>query len=408
MSTKLKRMLQKDVDEIKEILGESESYNFAEDLQQRMQQFLEKPVQEAEKQSEQQPKKKAGLSSSALARRACVSRPAVDRWLHGEVRPNGKERMKELGMALGMNANELDTFLLINGYPKLYVRNPLDSAAKLLLLNIAGDPDIVKSYRNLVNRLGLDSISLNDGYISLASTIMNVELNEAAKQSTFSNWFREHRRNFTDDERTQLPDMRIARYLSLYIGDSTIHEMQVIRELPAALTDILYSMTLRRSVNTRGLREKIIAFGLYSNMTEEEINILLDHARLRKMSDPASRLDFVVLLALRIAHDRYPYYEYENKVRIIKRLQGSTDEFDQQILNDYSVNFDSLRQMVEYYDRSDVKDLLFERTYTSYSDHGIMDYIRDMLALLKENEILTDEDINPIWDLIQRENGVWG
>ena len=68
MSAKLKRMLQKDVDEIKEILGESESYNFAEDLQQRMQQFLEKPVQEAEKQSEQQPKKKAGLSSSALAR----------------------------------------------------------------------------------------------------------------------------------------------------------------------------------------------------------------------------------------------------------------------------------------------------------------------------------------------------
>lgn len=385
MDEKLKNIILKDVDEITEILEETESYDFSKDLKQRMQ--------------------KAQLSSVSLGQRAFVTHTIVDKWLHGKARPNGKERMKELGMALGFDLGELDTFLFKNGYPKLYVKNALDSAAKSYLLRIAGDPKIVESYRNLVKRMGLDSVSLNDGYVSLSSKIMSAELREAAAQSSFSRWFRENNMNFTDDAKKQLPDFRIGRYMSLYIGDSTINEMSATGELPSTIKNLLYSLVSGKTVNTRGLRDRIIAFGLYSNMTPEEIDILLDCVRVRRITDPESRLDFIVMLALRIAHDRYPYYEYENTVRIVERLKKSSDEFDKQILSDYLKNYDNLKQMVEYYDHSDNdENQIFERYYTSYSDRSIMDYVRDMLVLFKEKKILTEEDVKPIWEMIQRED----
>ena len=99
---------------IEDVLYSSASYCFSEDLQERMDSL--------------------GLSAAALARRCLVSHTIVDRWRTGKARPNGKERFKELGMALGMDAEALNGFLLKNGYPGLYLKNPLDSAARLLLL----------------------------------------------------------------------------------------------------------------------------------------------------------------------------------------------------------------------------------------------------------------------------------
>ena len=64
------------------------------------------------------------LSSSELGRRCGVSHAIVDKWRKGSAKPNGKERMKELGMALGMGEEELNAFLYRNGYPALGSKNP--------------------------------------------------------------------------------------------------------------------------------------------------------------------------------------------------------------------------------------------------------------------------------------------
>ena len=198
--------------------------------------------------------------------------------------------------------------------------------------------------------------------------------------------------------------MRIIRYIMLYVGESTIYEMVVAGELPASLKNLLYSLVGGKTVHVRGLREKLIAFGLYANMTEEEIDILLEYARLRSISEPVSRTDLSILFALRTAHERYPYYEFENLSRIVRQMENSSEPYDRVLLPEYRKRLDNARQMVEYYDcyADDADRIPFEKNYTSYSDRGVMDYVRDMFALLCMKGLLDEKEIESIWKLIQR------
>ena len=345
-----------------------------------------------------------GLSSSALGERMLVSHTIVDKWRQGKAKPNGKERTKELGMALGMDAGELDAFLYRNGYPKLYAKNPLDSAAKLLLLHSAGAADVVDMYRELIGRLGLADYAPPKEALPLKTSVLNAELIEAAREGKISDWFRAREKNFTGDAKTLLPDMRIVRYLLMYIGESTIHEMAVTGELPAALKNLLYLLVGGKAVHVRGLREKLIAFGLYANMTEDELDVLLAYAKLRPISDPISRADLAVLSVLREAHERYPVYEYENLARIVKQLSASQELYDMTLLPEYEARLRNAFQRAAYYEKAarTEDERLFEERYTSYSDRGVMDYVQDVLALLCEEELLSETEAMPLLALIRR------
>ena len=376
--------LKEDIARFFEVLADCEVYSFSEDIRQRM--------------------TVRGLSASALGERAFVSHTIVDKWRQGKARPNGKERMKELGMALGMDAAEMDTFLYRNGYPKLYAKNPLDSAAKLLLLNSAGRADTVDMYRELLGRLGLNNFAPSNETQPLKTSVLSAALMKAAQQGQVSGWFRAHEKNFTGDAKTLLPDMRIVRYLLLYVGDTSINEMVVTGELPLTLKNLLYPLVGGKPVNVRGLREKLIAFGLFSNMTEDEIDVLLTYAKLRPVSDPISRVDLVLLSALREAHERYPFYEYENLERIVKNLSVSKERYDQTLRSEYEMRLYNAKQRVAYYENATrtEDERWFEACYTSYSDQGVMDYMHDVLYLLCEEKQLGDEEIKPVLELIQR------
>lgn len=354
-----------------------------------------------------------GLSSSALGERMLVSHTIVDKWRQGKAKPNGKERFKELGMALGMDVDELDTFLYRNGYPKLYAKNPLDSAAKLLLLHSAGAADAVAMYRELIGRLGLEDYAPPKEALPLKTSVLNAELIEASRQGQISDWFRAREKNFTGDAKTLLPDMRIVRYVMMYMGESTIHEMSVTGELPIALKNLLYILIGGKALHVRGLREKLIAFGLYANMTEDELDVLLAYAKLRPISDPISRLDLAVLSVLREAHERYPAYEYENLGRITKQLSTSKELYDLTLLPEYEARLRNAVQRVAYYERAarTESERLFEERYTSYSDRGVMDYMHDVLALLCEEELLSEAEAMPFLALIRRTDvgvSIWG
>ena len=384
MTEDIKALLKEDIEQFYDSLVDCEAYSFSLEMRQRMDALC--------------------LSSSALGERALVSHTIVDRWSQGKARPNGKERMKELGMALGMDTAKLDAFLYCNGYPKLYAKNPLDSAAKLLLLNSAGRPDVVDMYRELIERLGLTGYAPPKEALPLKTSVLSAELMEAARQGQVSGWFQAHEKNFTGDAKKLLPDMRIIRYLLLYMGEATINGMAVTGELPVTLKNILYPLIGGKAVHVRGLREKLIAFGLYCNMTEDEMDVLLTYAKLRPISEPISRADFALLFVLREAHERYPLYEAENLERIVNQLSKSTEQYDMALLPEYAVRLHNARQRAAYYeaiaDKSDAR--LFERRYTSYSDRGVMDYMRDVLALLCEEKLLQEDDLKPIWELIQR------
>ena len=384
MTEDIRALLKQDIGQFCDSLVDCEAYSFSSAVNERMEALC--------------------LSSSALGERAQVSHTIVDRWRQGKARPNGKERMKELGMALGMDAAELDFFLYCNGYPKLYAKSPLDSAARLLLLNSAGRSDMVDMYRELIGRLGLTDYAPPSEALPLKTSVLNEELMEAARQGQISGWFRAHEKNFTGDAKKLLPDMRIIRYLLLYLGETTINEMAVTGELPVTLKNILYPLIGGKAVHVRGLREKLIAFGLYCNMTEDEIDVLLAYAKLRLISEPASRTDFALLFTLREAHERYPLYEVDNLERIVRQLSKSTEIYDMALLPEYKARLHNARQRAAYYETNTDKEAarLFEQRYTSYSDRGVMDYVRDVLALLCEEKLLHEDDIKQVWELIRR------
>lgn len=72
-----------DIEFIKQQLQDFSGYEFADDIASRM--------------------KILDLSKTALASRAQVSHVTVGKWLDKGAKPRGKERLKELGMALGMD-----------------------------------------------------------------------------------------------------------------------------------------------------------------------------------------------------------------------------------------------------------------------------------------------------------------
>lgn len=384
MNDETRKLIFEDVEQIREGLESFAEYDFPADLQRRM---------DAQ-----------GLSALSLAARCFVSHTIVDKWRQNKARPNGKERVKELGMALGMDENELNTFLYQNGYPKLYAKNPLDDAAKVLLLGASGREDIVSLYRELIDRLGLENYAPPRGIEPLKTYILSKGLKAAAENGQVSRWFREHGKYFAGGVKTQLPDLRIIRFLLLFFGDLRVHEMVVTGEVPAALKGLLYDLSGGRAVSVRGLREKLIAFGLYSSMTEEEIDTLLGYARLRAVSDPATMTDFAVLSALRTAHERYPHYEAGNLKRIVKRLSASAEAYDKALLAEYDKRLENAVKRTAYYDKRVLseEETLFEKLYTSYSDHSVMDYVYDALLLLVEMGQLTPMQIKPYSALLQR------
>lgn len=377
-------ILADDLANMKEALEAFDAYSFTADLQARMDSL--------------------GLSSSALAKRCSVSHTIVDKWKNGKARPNGKERCKELGMALGMNTEALNTFLLRNGYPVLYVRNPLDSAARLLLLQKAGDPDVVEMYRTLVHRLNLDRLAPHSERSRFETAVMSMELKKAADKGQASVWFNQFRHQFAGSAKTDLPDVRLGRFLLLYLGEKSVHELAVTGSLPTILQNLLYPVLAGKTVKVKRLREKLIAFGLYANMTEEEIDIMLRWARLLPVSEPATALDLAILESLRCAHDCYIYYELENLRRIIHRLRSPRDEYEALMLEQYRERAENVEQMAAYYEQhpKSAADRAFEEHYTSCVDRGVMDYVHDMLVLLKSQGCLDPDETEDFLELISR------
>ena len=377
-------ILEEDLEYLEDILSQFGPYRFSEDLQRRMEE--------------------QGISSAALAKRCGLSHTIIDKWRTDRAHPNGKERLKELGMALGMDCDALNSFLLSNGFPRLYVKNPLDSAARLLLLRCAGIPDIVELYRQLTERLGLGNLPTGEDENPLATTVMSLEFHQAAQSGDAGVWFENRKGQFRGDGKTLLPDARVKRYLSLYLGDVSIRELAITGELPTPLKGMLYSIFSGKPVTVRFLRDKLIAFGLYTDMTEEEINVLLQCMRLQPISEPATALDMAVLSALRSAHERYPLYEYESLLRITQRITPPQSTEDSLLLEQYSQRLRQLKQFVEYYESHtpSAEEGLFEQYYTSYTDRGVMDYVRDLLLLLSKRGSLPENETLAFVEYIKR------
>jgi hypothetical protein len=392
MDKKAGSILQYDIDLIRNALSDFENYDFAADVESRM--------------------KKLNLTPNALAGRLDVSHVIVGKWLARGARPHGKERMKELGMALGMNRDELDEFLYSNGYPRLYAKSPLDDVCKLALKNFSGKENIVQLYKDNLALYGLTSYAIDSNRVNILTDDLSRNFNNMTSKQDFGKWLEQHRQYFSASAKSVIPNERLIRLIMLYVGEDNINRLYKNAELPKAIRNLLYPLLGEKEVAIRGLRNKLIVFGLYSNMTEDEIDFMLSCANLLPITEPKTALDMVLLTLIRCAHERYPYYEYDNVetmlLQISSAIGNASTEEEKNALRELHALFVNRQQAAEanalYYDKhKGEEERLFEELYTDCaedSDARIINYAHDMLTLLAAKNILSEQDAEDILHLI--------
>ena len=351
-----------------------------------------------------------GLSANELGKRCLVTHTIIGKWCSGAAKPHGKERMKELGMALAMNENDLNAFLFANCYPRLYAKSPLDNACKLVLRTMSGQQNIVQIYREFIDQYGLGSYTPSPGRLDIATTLMSRNFNAVANKTDFEKWLTDEAMHFGASAKAQMANTKLIRFIHLYIGSSTIYELYSVGELPAPIKSLLYPLVADREFAVRGLREKLIAFGLYYNMTEEEMDLMLGYANLRLFTEPRTLLEHAMLTALRCAHERYPYFELSGIQRMVEYMRGAieqaADESEEARLREqatlYNEQLQNASVRVSYFDEhKNETDRLFEQQYTDYADRRIMDYMRDVLVFLAEDGILTGNETSNMLEVLR-------
>lgn len=384
-----KAVLQDDLALMREMLEEFPKYDFSADLKNRM--------------------TLANLSANALAERGMVSHTTVGKWLSGEVRPQGKERMKTLGMALGMSSEEIDSFLYTNGYPRLYAKNPLDNACNLILKTHRGRADIVSRYQSFLELYRVQAYRPASGRGERNTDQLGRSFEAVDSEEAFAAWMDRNRRFFGATAKTVTAGSRLMRRVWLYIGETTINDLYTTAELPLPIRNLMYTLLGNREIPVKGLRNKLIVFGLYENMTEEELDQLLADANLRELSDPRTTLDRLLLTAVRTAHERYPYYEFETMLVLTERIRAgmlcSRDaaqiERFQTMLNEYRQRYENAMLRTAYYDAHKTKeDERFEELYTSRADRGLLHYVFDVLAFLASEGMVEQAETAELTSLL--------
>ena len=193
------------------------------------------------------------------------------------------------------------------------------------VIMMTGKENIVPVYRAFLDEYGLNVYVPSPDRQDVATTVMSRAFDAVADFGDFDRWLLEQKKHFGASAKTQMPNTRLMRLILLYMGSATVYELYAAGELPVTLKNLLYPLLGEKELSVRGLREKLVAFGLYYNMTEEEMDVMLEYAKLRPFSKPETRLDMAMLAALRCAHERYPYYEHTGMQRLTAHLRKPPD-----------------------------------------------------------------------------------
>ncbi|MGI6105624.1 MAG: hypothetical protein ACOYD7_05475, partial [Raoultibacter sp.] len=355
-----------------------------------------------------------GLSVSEFARRCGVSHTIARKWLSGSALPKGKERLKEIGMALVMREDELDAFLLENNYMPLYAKNPFDLVAKYTLYQASDASDLVNQYHTYLTQFGIAKDEPIHERRARAIHELSESFNLVFRSSDAKEWFDNHRDMFSANERWIIPSKELIRFLLLYLDESSIHEMYVNGKLPVSVRNLLYPISREEEVTTRGLRNKLIVFGICQNMCERELDKMLEFAKLRAFTDARTAVEIALLTAVRIAHERYPLYELasiDKRCSLLSSAQENSvskqelTSAAEELTAFYMQEYDNVSARAEYYlkpGKRGEEEKFFELYYTDYAERGLIDYVYDVLVLLRDSEALPEKESNEFVGLLKR------
>ena len=362
-----------------------------------------------------------GLSASELARRCRVSHAAIGKWRSGGAKPVGKERVKEAGLALSMDEDGIGALLLSMGYAGLYEKNPLDNACIFTIRKKPEDP--VGFYRDVVEQFRLKEAQPSPRRKSLSTSDVRKSFAQVYTESSFSDWLSRYADSFSAFAKTVLPNKELILYALLFLGGASINEMYATGELPVSIRNLLYPLIAGSEIGQKGLREKLVAFGLLRNMPEEEIDRLLRLAKLRAFSRPRTRCETAALTAVRCAHSRYAAYEYECIGRVCAILgalleneeavpggAAPTDSMTKRRTFYYGLRLELLprvemaRMLADNYERPGHRgeaEKLFEEAYTEAGANCLAHYVRDVLHILTEDGDVEPEEAEGLLELLQ-------
>lgn len=389
ISNKQREILKDDLELVENHLATADSYDFVTDVRERMAKIGWR-----------------GLSANGLAKRCLLSHTAVNNWLSGQDRPNGKERMKELGLALGLGPEELNLFLFRNAYPRLYSKNPLDDVCKWVLRHHQGEADIVSRYRQELKTRQVKRRFPLKKRVAVNTDFLSQSLARLESDRDFDRWLEQHADSFTESDKNMLPSRDLILLAMLILGRTDLNEIYDRLDLAAALPKQINSIKGGREISFRGLRSKLIILGLHFNMAEEDLGLLTELARLLPFTRPATKTDIAVLSALRLGHDRYPLYEYDylwprhhDLVDILSDLKikkTPPPPLYERLLKEYRQRLaEAELRALAYEEARGAAEKDFEDYYTDLAENsgrGLLDYVGDLLLLLTAKGLCPEKE----------------
>ena len=327
-----------------------------------------------------------GYSINKFAAKCGFSKNTIRSWCNKGIVPRNRKEFIKLGMGLGMSEEEINHLLQRYAkYPKLYAKN-IDDAIYLFAIHNRKDFEYTECLRAaLIDRFQL--IELTRGSIQLF-TRESIQLNtlyktEKVRQDLLAIQFEEELIAFID---THL-DMFAAVYNDLINFIDNYILINTLDNVSFASEESLYSFLKSKINNTRLIslfsnmismlrkhraipdKTKLIAFGLYLNMSVSELNMMLQKAGMEPLC-ARDKTESVVIYALNDIFLKNPDLELSNKQLLEgfvndKALQAEcrhfihiSDEYGYQSeFTDDDLTY-YIKKQLENIDLDDVKDLL--------------------------------------------------
>ena len=226
-----------------------------------------------------------GYTKAKLASLCGVSRTAVAKWCNGAF-PSSRDDFVKIGFAAHYSLDRMNHFLQRYGnYPGLYAKS-LEDAVYIFVLNSETLPHSFAICQQILDevRESFDPSS-GEGTVSLLNTnVLNDSLNQVKTTEEFRNFVTRCTKAYKSAYEN------FYRYVEEFIN---ANNYDFVSEKYMHVSDLAnyqnWSSSLRQCVSAISqrkwfpLRRKVIVLGLHLNMTVDEINTMLAHAKMEPL-----------------------------------------------------------------------------------------------------------------------------
>ena len=225
-----------------------------------------------------------GYSKTELAALCGVSRPAVAKWCSGAL-PSNREDYLRIGFAAGYDYNEMNFFLQRYGrYPGLYAKSLEDSVC-IFVLTSEGQEKTFANVQAIFEELRSILKTQSGGtYIPVDTYIVDRDLRSMHSKEELYRFLSRNAPIF-QDAYGKFYDYVIS-WIVANNADMVSDRQLSVHALAEAQS---WSSSLRQCVSAIRqrtwfpLRRKVIVLGLHLNMNVDQINEMLDYARMEPL-----------------------------------------------------------------------------------------------------------------------------